>query len=275
MRLLPYSTLVLVISVGPVWGAPRNESKTNRPVDPVALHEKARALMQDLDFEAALPLLRKAIGAPSLTSVVRAQLWVDAGICLVRLDDTNAARDAFEKGLAEDASVPFPDTAPPKARWLFDQVRRPAPVKVEPPPARVENPKPEPPKTDMPKKLEPPRLTQPPTSIVATPPRSWVGPIVCGAAAVVATATGIIAASASTQAAQALSGGLHERAETTSLVARQQSMATLSIGAYVGAGVAAGAGVLWAILGAAGTPPVTLGAGVSKTSVGASVGIAF
>src|SRR5687768_11607103 len=110
MRLTPALMLSSALLLGsPPAGAAgvgKRMAAKAREIDPVALHEKARARMQELDFEKALPLLRQAAAATSLTSVVRAQIWVDVGIVLISLDEKDQAKEAFEKALAEDLSVP-------------------------------------------------------------------------------------------------------------------------------------------------------------------------
>ncbi len=211
---------------------------------PAELQKKARARMKSLDFEAALPLLEQLRDLPELEGPLRAQALVDLGITFVNLGRPDDARRAFDAALEVNGQVPFPPGVPPKIRRLFDEskearlarlnppptppvvVPEPAPVKAEPPPARVEI-----------IHLEP---TPPPPP----PPRRVVLPAVLVAAGVLSLGAGIATAYASQNAGRVLAAGLHTSAQAQTLQTRRTGYATASYACY-------SAGAALAVVGAA------------------------
>ena len=101
---------------------------------PAELQKKARARMKSLDFEAALPLLEQLRELPGLEAPLLAQALVDLGITFVNLGRPDDARKSFDAALDANEQVPFPSSAPPKIRRLFDEAKEARAVRLSPPP---------------------------------------------------------------------------------------------------------------------------------------------
>lgn len=128
--------------------------------------DKAHARMKSLDYEAALPLLQKALASPKLTGRARAGALIDLAVTQINLGDATGARLSFDAAIAEDASVPLPKSASPKIVEMYNEALE----RSRPPPPPVEA-KPEPPVEPAPKQTDttPPTSSQPPVEAAATP----------------------------------------------------------------------------------------------------------
>ncbi len=112
--------------------APRNEALG-----------RAQALIDDGEFEAAVPVLEKAIDAPEMTDDQLAELYRLLGLSHLYLGNEERARDAFEKLLQARPDYELPRATPPKIRTLYarikDDVRkrrvRPVTLSLTPPTA--------------------------------------------------------------------------------------------------------------------------------------------
>lgn len=116
---------------------------------PADLAQRGRAKMKALEYEAALPLLLKAVASPELKGPARATALVDLGITQLNLEKPQDARESFRLALETDPAVPLPKGASPKIRALFAEVQQaqaapPPPPLVETRPEPVPEPKPEP-----------------------------------------------------------------------------------------------------------------------------------
>ena len=248
------STVALLLSFAALAAGPARASEISAK-SARALERRATAKMTDLDYEAAVPLLQRALRSSALPGEERARLEVELGVAFVNLGKDGNARAAFSKALELDPKAALPSDASPKIQGLFEEAQRalapPPPPPPPPPPVQVAPPPPLPPPV-----VELPRAV-PPASVAAAPAggsRSLAAPIGIGVGAVVALGVGIWAAEQSQGAAVALQSGLNSRSTVDGLVSRQGTFATVSIVSYVVAGLAAVAGVtLFAVEGSSGS----------------------
>lgn len=182
--------------------------------DAVELQKQARAKMRSIEYEHAVPLLERALTA-DLSRRQKAELNADLGICYASLGDTEHARTAFEGALAADLLLDLPVGTSPKIRRFFEIVRSQG--------ARA--------------------AAQGPTSVVAPlePSGLRVKPVdfVLGGAVVAGVAAGIVTGMISSNAANELRNGLHDRSTVDSLSSRQSNYGIASVCAYGLAGAAA------------------------------------
>jgi hypothetical protein len=130
--------LLLVVALGAARAPAKLEPEE-------AAIEKAHVKMKSLDFEAALPLLKKALASPKIVGRTRANALIDLAIAQINLGDTEEARKDFAAAFDADPSVTLPRSASPKIVEMFNE----ASVRVRPPPPETRpeakpEPKPEP-----------------------------------------------------------------------------------------------------------------------------------
>jgi len=182
------------------------------------LQKQARAKMRSVDYELAIPLLERALTVASNRSQA-AEVQADLGICHASLGDPEQARIAFEGALGANPLLDLPVGTSPKIRRLFEGVRAQGPKATA---------------------LAP---IQAPTIVVAPPEPVGlrVKPVdfVLGGAVVAGLAAGIVTGLTSSNAANELQNGLHDRAMVDSLSSRQRIYGIASVCAYGLAGVAA------------------------------------
>ncbi|MHB1843667.1 MAG: hypothetical protein ACYCWW_02380 [Deltaproteobacteria bacterium] len=210
-----------------------------------ALEKRAHAKMGELDYEAAAPLLQRAVKSSALPSGERARAYVDLGVALVNVGKDGEAQRAFAHALALDPKVALPADASPKIQGIFEAEARAVAPRLEAPVPQA------PPPPPPPVVRAPPPVAAPPPAPTAAierpapsaPSRSLAAPIALGATAAIALGVGIWAAGQSAGAAHSLQASLNSTATVNSLVARQGTFATVSIVSYVVAAAAAIAGV--------------------------------
>ncbi len=180
------------------------------------MHEQARAKMRNVEYELAIPLLEQALTA-NLSPTQIAEVNADLGICYASLGNTQGARVAFQRALKANVLFDLPVGTSPKIRQLFETVRTQDAVVAQ-------------------------KYTQ---KTVAKPFDPFFGlniktiDLALGGAVVVGLATGIISGVISSNAADELKDGQHERATVDNLVSRQRNFGIVSACAYGVAGAAA------------------------------------
>lgn len=145
-------------AAGRATAAPKAVSKPAEAVK--TLLRRARARMQGLDFEAAVPLLRQTLASPAVDGRWRAEVLVDLGVCYVNAGLADDARKAFDEALGIEPSVGLPPGSPPKIASLFQAVRDGRLAVASPPPPKVGL-------VVAPPPIPPPAATPPP--LVAAP----------------------------------------------------------------------------------------------------------
>ncbi|MGQ0505653.1 MAG: hypothetical protein ACT4TC_10060 [Myxococcaceae bacterium] len=225
-------------------------SEARNKESPENRHARARARMQRLDFEAALPLLEKLSRSTAFTPRVRADVFLDLGVCHVNVGDLENARIHFNNALSLHETLDLPPRSPPKVRAAFDAVKESRRAPAPPPPALAEEGKPETPAR--------PEATQPdpnplPSAVIARkndPPqkRSLVLPITFGALAAAGLASGIVTGLSSRSASNELQSRFHPGDQVEQLQQQRQRMGVISASSYALAGAAAVAGMVSLIL---------------------------
>lgn len=279
VRSVALAACALLASATAAGAAPRPRAATDKPTwaprkgarpaaSPELTHQRARAFIDALEYEKALPLLRQLAGIPGLPAALRVAVLVDLGVTYVNVARYDDAHRAFDEAIALDPAAAPPADAAPKIRELFAAARAakapppPPPAMALAPPLPV-SPAPPSPPTQAPSTpvaptlalapSPPPGLPAVPTGVESPPPsvpvrRSWILPATSAVLAAGAAAGGFFAAAESRAQGRALRANLHESAELDALVARQQTMATMAVASYAGAGVfAALAAVLFLI----------------------------
>jgi hypothetical protein len=133
-----FHALLLMVALGAARGPAKLEPEE-------AAIEKAHVKMKSLDFEAALPLLKKALASPKIVGRTRANALIDLAIAQINLGDTEEARKDFAAAFDADPSVTLPKSASPKIVEMFNEASQ----RVRPPPPETKpeakaEPKPEP-----------------------------------------------------------------------------------------------------------------------------------
>lgn len=85
--------------------------------------ERARQLIDEAEFEAALDLLNDELEQPGNSKETLAQLYQLQGITYLYLGQEAKARESFEQLLAASPEHELPRSSSPKVRQLFDSVR--------------------------------------------------------------------------------------------------------------------------------------------------------
>lgn len=260
----------------PAKAAAKKPTKATKPEDAASLHAKARARMQNLDYEQALPLLQQALAMPDLQPSRKVELLIDVGISDVNLARNDDARRAFEDALATDPNAILPAGTSPKIKSLFQSVKE---AKFAPPPPPTPKPvevKPEPPPVVT---VAPPPPTEPMVATKMKPEsRNLALPIILGIVAVGAAGAGVGTGIVSQDAAKDLRSGLHTTSEVESLQSKRTTMGITSIVGYSVGGAAAIGTILAIALGGPSnkpTAPVAASAVITPTGGGASVAFKF
>lgn len=85
--------------------------------------ERARQLIDEAEFEAALELINDELDQPGNSQEMLAQLYQLQGITYLYLGNEASARQSFERLLAASPAHELPKGSSPKVRQLFDSVR--------------------------------------------------------------------------------------------------------------------------------------------------------
>jgi hypothetical protein len=187
------------------------------PTEVDQMHEQARAKIRNVEYELAVPILEQALTA-NLEPTQVAEINADLGICYASLGNTESARVAFQRALEANVLLDLPVGTSPKIRQLFETVRAQG-VQSARKSAQKTVAKPFEPFFDL-KNIKTIDLA-------------------LGGAAVVGLATGIISGIISSNAADDLKEGQHDRTTVDNLVSRQSNFGIISVCAYGIAGAAA------------------------------------
>jgi tetratricopeptide (TPR) repeat protein len=194
------------------------------------LYQEAHADVQNLDYEAALLRLEKAVALPGLSGPLRALLLVDLGVTHGGLGNEAGAEQDFEKALLADPAVSAPLGVSPKIAELFSAAqakRAPAPL-GRPADEAVQD--------------RPPVVAQQGAGV------SWTLPALCGGIAAAGLGVGIGAAVSSNDLANQLRSGLNSQATVSSRLSSQENLRTVAVVAYSAAGAAAVVGAVYLVL---------------------------
>lgn len=198
-------------------GSPTATAQTVPSVEEVAqMHEQARSKMRNVEYELAIPLLEQALTA-NLRPTQAAEINADLGICYASIGNTENARVAFQRALKANILLELPVGTSPKIRRLFEAVRTES--------------------SQFAKKTV--------QKTVVTPSNPFFDlnlktiDLALGGTVVVGLATGIISGVISSNAADDLRDGQHDRAALDNLVSRQHNYGIISVCAYSIAGAAA------------------------------------
>ncbi|MHB8418748.1 MAG: tetratricopeptide repeat protein [Myxococcales bacterium] len=204
--------------------------------------------MRALDFEAAIPLLRKVAQGSSLPAGERALAELDLGISFVNVGRDDDARKAFARALRLDPKTELPGEVSPKIKGLFEEARaQVAPAAPPQPEAAAPPVEPPVPPVLQPAPAAPPPAPPAPIAATETPSparsRSLAAPIALEALAAVGLGVGIWSGLESANAAHSLQASLNPRSTVDGLVSQTGTYAVVSIVSYVVAGLAAATGV--------------------------------
>jgi hypothetical protein len=234
-------------------------------VAPEILLERAHAKMKALNFEGALPLLRKALESPKLAGPSRARALVYLAITLVNVGEDDEASQTFVLAIDTDPDLTLPKNMSPKIADLFAKAQAARQARLAPPP-----PPPEPSSAEPPASVETAPLPVPPpasspapvetapvarethtsapvettTAAPTAPPHHFGWPIVSAAIGAVALGAGIASADISQSTSVTIRTSLHTQSDTDILVSRQRLASDVSITGYAVAGVAAAAAAI-------------------------------
>jgi hypothetical protein len=250
-RFSPAVVMLLVLGTAlPASARPRSR------VDASALLAKAQEKMEGLDYEGALPLLKKALASGQLVGREKSTALLSLGITYVNVGREAEGQQAFQDALVADAEITLPKRSPPKVKRLFaaaqDATGRPRSAGDSGSTTGSGAPADAPPKmmaTDAPLATPAPmsgavQAAAGDNTLVAPAPegkRQLGWPIGLGVVAVAAGAAGaVFAIEANNANSQLKAGGFQTSSAASSALSREQSMATLS---FIGYGVAGAAAV--------------------------------
>jgi len=258
----------------PVAGKPAAAAPPSA-AEALALQARARAQMRGIEYEFAIPLLLRALEAPSLTPHQKAEIYAELGLCQASLGEALIAGAFFDSALAAEPLCDLPAGTSPKIRQLFETIRA--------------------------RRAETNPLVASPSSLVALEAnrsaerRSSSGPLVrgrgsptaprvravdylLGSVALAGLGAGIGSGIVSSRAADDLMGGLHDRPYADRLKSRQHTWGVVSVVAYSVAGAAAAVALVKVVFlnGRSEAPSkITVGGSVSSSGAGASVQVSF
>lgn len=232
----------------------------------LALQARARAQMRGIEYEFAIPLLLRALEAPSLTQHQKAEIYAELGLCQASLGEALIAGAFFDSALAAEPLCDLPVGTSPKIRQLFETIRA--------------------------RRAETNPLVASPSGLVAleanrplvrgrgspTAPRVRAVDYLLGSVALAGLGAGIGSGIVSSRAADDLMGGLHDRPYADRLKSRQHTWGVVSVVAYSVAGAAAAVALVKVVFlnGRSEAPSrFTVGGSVSSSGAGASVQVSF